>query len=87
MGVDKNHFVQRGSPSPSSSPTSGRGVLNRYFSERVETKSQTLKCENVVFIAVKFNLGFPARELRKLEALTLEHQEELLEAWNDYFGT
>ncbi|MDL1984542.1 MAG: DUF4160 domain-containing protein [Deltaproteobacteria bacterium] len=28
---------------------------------------------------------FPARELRKLETLTSEHQKELLEAWNDYF--
>jgi hypothetical protein len=38
-------------------------------------------------VALAYNLGFPAGELRKLEALTSEHQKELLEAWNDYFGT
>ena len=38
-------------------------------------------------VALAYNLGFPVRELSKLEALTLEHQKELLEAWNDYFGT
>ena len=38
-------------------------------------------------VALAYNLGFPARELRKLETLTLEHQKALLEAWNDYFGT
>jgi len=37
-------------------------------------------------VALAYNLGFPARELRKLETLTSEHQKELLEAWNDYFG-
>ncbi|MGD9975150.1 MAG: DUF4160 domain-containing protein [Desulfatirhabdiaceae bacterium] len=34
-----------------------------------------------------YNLGFSARELRKLEEITSEHKQELLEAWNDYFGT
>jgi hypothetical protein len=38
-------------------------------------------------VALAYNLGFPAGELRKLEALTSEYQKELLEAWNDYFGT
>ena len=37
-------------------------------------------------VVLAYNLGFPARELRKLETLTSEHQKELLEAWNDYFG-
>ena len=37
-------------------------------------------------VALAYNLGFPARELRKLETITSEHQKELLEAWNDYFG-
>lgn len=31
-------------------------------------------------VALAYNLGFPARELRKLEGLTAEHREELLEA-------
>jgi len=38
-------------------------------------------------VALAYNLGFPARELRKLAALTTENQKELLEAWNEYFGT
>jgi hypothetical protein len=38
-------------------------------------------------VGLAYNLGFPARELRKLEGLTSKHQEELLEAWNDYFGS
>jgi hypothetical protein len=38
-------------------------------------------------VALAYNLGFSARELRKLAALTTENQKELLEAWNEYFGT
>ena len=37
-------------------------------------------------VALAYNLGFSARELRKLVTLTSEYQKELLEAWNDYFG-
>ena len=32
------------------------------------------------------NLGFSARELRQIEKIIREHQTELLEAWNGYFG-
>ena len=38
-------------------------------------------------VALAYNLGYPPRELRKLETITTEHQRELLEAWNEYFGT
>ena len=38
-------------------------------------------------VMLAYNLGFPARELRKLEALTKEHQMDLLEAWHECFGT
>ena len=38
-------------------------------------------------VALAYNLGYPARELRIVEALMSEHQEGLLEAWNEYFGT
>ena len=38
-------------------------------------------------VALAYNLGFPPRELRKLETLTSLHKKKLLEAWNDYFGT
>jgi len=38
-------------------------------------------------VALAYNLGFPANELRKLAALTYENQNKLLEAWYEYFGT
>ncbi|MFO7911629.1 MAG: DUF4160 domain-containing protein [Desulfotignum sp.] len=38
-------------------------------------------------VALAYNLGFPARELRKLAALTSENKNTLLEAWHEYFGT
>jgi hypothetical protein len=31
------------------------------------------------------NLGFSARELRKIERILSEHEQSLLEAWNEYF--
>ena len=37
-------------------------------------------------VALARNLGFNARELRRLQALVIEHQTEFLEAWNEYFG-
>ncbi|MDD5092320.1 MAG: DUF4160 domain-containing protein [Candidatus Wallbacteria bacterium] len=38
-------------------------------------------------VALAYNLGFPAKELRKLESLTTENKELLLEAWHEFFGT
>jgi hypothetical protein len=38
-------------------------------------------------VALAYNLGFSAKELRTLETLTSEYQKRLLEAWNAYFGT
>ena len=32
------------------------------------------------------NLGFSARELRKIERILTEHEQELMEAWYGYFG-
>ena len=37
-------------------------------------------------IGLARNLGFSARELRRLQSLIREHQRELLEAWHGYFG-
>ena len=37
--------------------------------------------------ALAYNLGFPVGKLRKLETLTSERQNDLLEAWYEYFGT
>ena len=32
------------------------------------------------------NIGFRAKELRKLELLVRENQTKLLESWNEYFS-
>ena len=37
-------------------------------------------------VALARNLGFRADELRKIERIIAEHEEELLEAWYEYFG-
>jgi hypothetical protein len=37
-------------------------------------------------VSLARNLGFNARELRRLQSLVIEHQTELLEAWYGYFG-
>ena len=33
------------------------------------------------------NFGFGSTELRRIGDLISEHEEELLEAWNEFFGT
>jgi hypothetical protein len=38
-------------------------------------------------VALAYNLGFSAAELRKMESLTEENQKTFMEAWNEYFGT
>jgi len=38
-------------------------------------------------VSVAYNLGFSPRELREIERITTDHQDELLEAWNGYFRT
>jgi len=37
-------------------------------------------------ILLATNYGFAARELNEIEQMIVEHQTELLEAWNDYFS-
>ncbi len=37
-------------------------------------------------VEIASNIGFSAKELRKLQKLVAEHQVTLLEAWYDYFG-
>lgn len=32
------------------------------------------------------NIGFRAHELRTIQSIIVEHQDELLEAWNGHFG-
>ena len=38
-------------------------------------------------VALARNLGFSPRELRSIEQMIQEHQQELLEAWNGRFGS
>lgn len=37
-------------------------------------------------VSLARNLGFSAVELRRVQRLLEEHQQELLEAWNGWFG-
>lgn len=37
-------------------------------------------------VALARNLGFSPRELRRIERILAEHEQELLEAWYGYFG-
>jgi len=32
------------------------------------------------------NFGFRAHELRTIQSMVTEHEEEFLEAWNEFFG-
>ena len=36
-------------------------------------------------VSLARNLGFSPKELRKIQRILLENQEELLEVWNDNF--
>ncbi len=36
-------------------------------------------------IALARNLGFSPKELRDIEALTIEHSKKILEVWYEYF--
>ena len=37
-------------------------------------------------VALAWNFGFPAHELRRIRALIEEHQGHLLEVWNGHIG-
>ena len=37
-------------------------------------------------VALARNLGFSSKELRDLEKIIIENQQELLEAWNEHIG-
>lgn len=38
-------------------------------------------------VALARNLGISARDLAQIERLIQQHQQSLLEAWNDHFGS
>ena len=37
-------------------------------------------------VSLAQNIGFPAKELRKLQSMVIENQTQLLEAWHGYFS-
>lgn len=37
-------------------------------------------------VSLAQNIGFPAKELRKLQSMVIDNQTQLLEAWYEYFG-
>ncbi len=37
-------------------------------------------------VALSRNLGFAAHELRGIERMLREHEQELVEAWNEHIG-
>ena len=37
-------------------------------------------------VSLARNFGFSPKELRRIQELVIQHQEQLLEAWNGYFG-
>ena len=39
----------------------------------------------LVPVALETNYGFSSRDLTEIEKHVQDHQQELLEAWNDYF--
>ena len=38
-------------------------------------------------VALAYNLGYTARELRTVERIVAENQVKLIEAWNEFFRT
>jgi hypothetical protein len=37
-------------------------------------------------VVLASNLGFSPKELRRIERILAEYEQELLEAWDDHFG-
>ena len=37
-------------------------------------------------VSLAHSIGFPDKELRKLQSMVIENQTQLLEAWYEYFG-
>ena len=37
-------------------------------------------------VSLARNLGFSAKELRRIEEIVTDHQSDFLERWNGYFG-
>jgi len=38
-------------------------------------------------ISMAYNIGFSPRELRRIERIVAKHQQQLLDAWHEHFGT
>lgn len=41
----------------------------------------------LIYVSLASNIGFSAKELRKLQSLVQANQQQLLEAWYGYFGS
>jgi hypothetical protein len=70
-----------------------RGYKFRFYSsDRFEPPHvHVIKAENVAKIwlqpiSLQYNHGYNPAELNRILRLTREHQQELLEAWYDYFS-
>ncbi|MGB6678151.1 MAG: DUF4160 domain-containing protein [Terriglobales bacterium] len=37
-------------------------------------------------VQLAHNFGFRAHELRTIQSIVIDHREEFLEAWNEFFG-
>lgn len=37
-------------------------------------------------VSLHYNIGFPARDLRAIERIVVDHSREFVEAWDAYFG-
>ena len=37
-------------------------------------------------VTLAYNLGFSDKELGNIESIVREHQQQILEAWHEYFG-
>ncbi|HVR41424.1 MAG TPA: DUF4160 domain-containing protein [Thermoanaerobaculia bacterium] len=38
-------------------------------------------------VSLHYNKGYSAREMRSIERIVIEHRNEFIKAWDDYFGT
>lgn len=50
----------------------------------IDRDSQTCKFW-LAPVSLALNIGFNAKELRDIEAIIAENEQQLLEAWNEYF--
>ncbi len=52
----------------------------------VDRDERTAKLWLTPAVALAYNIGFRAKELREIRRLVEEHADQFLESWNDNFG-